>query len=83
MNKKIEIKTYGDYNDILPLLSTVVIYRYSDKMLKPMPKKSIKNIKKTFIIQQKEGYNLLEMKIIYLRIVQLLTQQLQIEGMKI
>ena len=54
MNKKIEIKTYGDYNDILPLINTAVIYRYSDKMLKPMPKKALKTLEKHLLYSEKK-----------------------------
>ena len=42
--KKIDIKRYGDDIPILPLTNIVDIYRYSDKLLKHMPKDALKTI---------------------------------------
>ena len=52
--KEIDIKRYDDHILILPLSNTVDIYRYSDEMLKQMPKKALKNIRKIFIISKKK-----------------------------
>ena len=40
--KEIDIKKYGDDIPILPLTNTVDVYRYSDELLKHMPKDALK-----------------------------------------
>ena len=47
--RKLILKDMTDDILILPLSNTVDIYRYSDEILKHMPKKALK----TFAIQQK------------------------------
>ena len=43
--KEIDIKRYGDDMPILPLTNTVDIYRYSNKLLKQMPKNTFNQYK--------------------------------------
>ena len=51
--KKIDIKRYGDDILILPRTNMVDIYRYSDELLKHMPKKALKTILKSFLCSKK------------------------------
>ena len=51
--KEIHIKSCGDDIPILPLSKIVVIYRYSDKILKYMPKKALK-IRITLLYSKKK-----------------------------
>ena len=52
--KEIDIKRYGDDIPILPLTSTVSFYRYSDEMLKHMPKKALKIIENDLLYSKKK-----------------------------
>ena len=56
--KEIDIKRYGDYMPILPLFNTVDIYRYSEQLLKHMPKDGLKTMENDSVIRQRESCNL-------------------------
>ena len=47
--KEVDIKRYPDDIRILPTNNTVDIYRYSEKMLKHLPAKSLDTIKETLL----------------------------------
>ena len=51
--KEIDIKRYGDEMPILPLTNTIDIYRYSDELLKQMPKDALKTIQ-NYLLYSKE-----------------------------
>ena len=51
--KETDIKRCGNNIPILPLSNTVNIYRYSDKMLKHMPKKALKTLEKHLLYSKK------------------------------
>ena len=52
--KEIDIKRYGDNIPILPLTNTVDIYRYSDELLKHMPKDTLKTIQNDLLYSKKK-----------------------------
>ena len=49
--KEIDIKRYGD--DIFPFTNTVHVYRYSDELLKHMPKNALKTIENDLLYSKK------------------------------
>ena len=52
--KEIEIKKLGDDQPILPTINTVEIYKYSDQILKHLPKDSLKLIEKDLLYSKKK-----------------------------
>ena len=52
--KEIEIKKLGDDQPILPTINTVEIYKYSDQILKHLPKDSLKLIEKDLLFSKKK-----------------------------
>ena len=52
--KEIDIKKLGDDQPILPTINTVEIYKYSDQILKHMPKNSLKLIEKDLLFSKKK-----------------------------
>ena len=52
--KEIDIKKLGDDTPILPTINTVEIYKYSDQILKHMPKNSLKMIEKDLLYSRKK-----------------------------
>ena len=52
--KEIEIKKLGDDQPILPTINTVEIYKYSDQILKHMPKDSLKLIENDLLYSKKK-----------------------------
>ena len=52
--KEIDIKKLGDDQPILPTINTVEIYKYSDQILKHMPKNSLKLIEKDLLYSKKK-----------------------------
>ena len=52
--KEIDIRKLGDDTPILPTTNTVEIYKYSDALLKHMPKNSLKVIEKTLLYSKKK-----------------------------
>ena len=52
--KEVDIKLYPDDIRILPTNNTVDIYRYSEKMLKHLPAKSLDTIKETLLYDKKK-----------------------------
>ena len=52
--KEIDIKKLGDDTPILPTINTVEIYKYSDQVLKHMPKNSLKMIEKDLLYSRKK-----------------------------
>ena len=55
MIKEIDIKRYGDDIPILPLTNMADIYRYSDKILKHMPKDALKLIQNDLSYSKKKA----------------------------
>ena len=51
--KETDIKRYGDNIPILPLTNTVDIYRYSDEILKHLPKDALKTIQNDLLYSRK------------------------------
>ena len=79
--KEIDIKRYGDDIPILPLTSTVGFYRYSDEMLKHMPKKVLKTIENDLLYSKKKlDFTVTIAKDLHTILQQM--QQRQIEPMK-
>ena len=79
--KEIDIKRYGDDIPILPLTSTVGFYRYSDEMLKHMPKKALKTIENDLLYSKKKlDFTVTMTKDLHTILQQM--QQCQIEPMK-
>ena len=52
--KEIDIKKLGDDQPILPTINMVEIYKYSDQILKHMPKNSLKLIENTLLYSKKK-----------------------------
>ena len=52
--KEIDIKKLGDDQPILPTINTVEIYKYSDQILKHLPKDSLKLIEKDLLYSKKK-----------------------------
>ena len=52
--KEIDIKRYGDAIPILPLTNAVEIYRYSDELLKYVPKNALKTFEKTLLYSKEK-----------------------------
>ena len=52
--KEIDIKKLGDHQPILPTLNTVEIYKYSDQILKHLPKDSLKLIENDLLYSKKK-----------------------------
>ena len=52
--KEIDIKRLGDDTPILPTTNTVEIYKYSDAILKHMPKKALAVIQNDLLCSQKK-----------------------------
>ena len=52
--KEIDIKRYGDDMPILPLTNAVDIYRYSDELLKHMPKDALKTIQSDLLYNKEK-----------------------------
>ena len=52
--KEIDIKKLGDDQPILPTINTVEIYKYSDQILKHLPKNSLKLIEKDLLFSKKK-----------------------------
>ena len=52
--KEIDIQKLGDDQPILPTINTVEIYKYSDQILKHLPKKSLKLIEKDLLFSKKK-----------------------------
>ena len=52
--KEIDIKKLGDDTPILPTINTVEIYKYSDQILKHLPKNSLSLIEKTLLYSRKK-----------------------------
>ena len=52
--KEIDIKKLGDDQPILPTINTVEIYKYSDQILKHLPKDSLKLIEKDLLFSKKK-----------------------------
>ena len=52
--KEIDIKRYGDDIPILPVTNTVDVYRYSDELLKYMPKDTLKAIENNLLYSKKK-----------------------------
>ena len=53
--KEIDIRKLGDDTPILPTTNTVEIYKYSDAILKHIPKKALAVIEKTLVILEKKS----------------------------
>ena len=51
--KEIAITKYGNDKQLMPTFSSYEIYYYSDAMLKHLPEKSLKRIKKTMLYSNK------------------------------
>ena len=51
--KEIDIKRHGDDIRILPTNNTVDVYRYSDAMLKYMPRTALETFDKTLLYSKK------------------------------
>ena len=52
--KEIDIKKLGDDQPILPTINTVEIYKYSDQILKHLPKNSLKLIENELLFSKKK-----------------------------
>ena len=52
--KEIDIKKLGDDQPILPTINTVEIYKYSDQILKHLPKNSLKLIENDLLFSKKK-----------------------------
>ena len=52
--KEIDIKRLGDDIPILPMTNTINIYKYSDAMLKHLPKKALKVIENNLLYSKKK-----------------------------
>ena len=52
--KEIDIQKLGDDHPILPTINTVEIYKYSDQILKHLPKDSLKLIEKDLLFSKKK-----------------------------
>ena len=53
--KEIDIKKLGDDQPILPTINTVEIYKYSDQILKHLPKNSLKLIENDLLFSKKKS----------------------------
>ena len=52
--KDVTVKRYGDDIAVLPINTTLDTYRYSESMLKHMPKDALATFKKNYYIAKKE-----------------------------
>ena len=53
--KEIDIKRYGDELPVLPLTNTVEIYKYSNAMLKHVPKEALEFLRYDLLYSKKKG----------------------------
>ena len=75
--KEIDIKKLGDDQPILPTINTVEIYKYSDQILKHLPKNSLKLIENDLLFSKKKvNFQMvkIEEKIIQHKVVMLMKE---------